>query len=79
MGKYKSRTALRHEDDISRLNSERQKRVELEQAGVVGGTPGNRKENVRYLLAMAVCFAVIVLFSLRLLQGRAESEGGERL
>lgn len=37
MGKYKQKHALRHEDDITRLNLERRRKIEQEQAGIVGG------------------------------------------
>lgn len=78
MHKHLRKTALRHEDEITRLNLERRKKVELEQAGIVPGpaqSPG--KNNGKYLLVLLACLGAILFLSFQLLERKAEGEKQE--
>lgn len=82
MNKHKS--ALRHEDDMIRLNELRRRRLEAEQGEVRAGggeRTGDRKDRSKmdavYGLIAVLCVGVIVYFSFRLLEGKAAAGSAE--
>ena len=84
MNKHRQKSALRHEDDMIRLNELRRRRLEAEQGEVRaggGGRTGDRKDRSKmdavYGLIAVLCVGVIVYFSFRLLEGKAAAGSAE--
>lgn len=75
MNKHRQKSALRHEDDINRLNLERRRKIEMEQAGIVGVPARSQTpDNAKYMLLVVLCFGVIIFFCFRILQRKVEAE-----
>lgn len=70
MTKHQQKSSLRHNDEIARINEERRRKLEKEQAGIEGPSAPANQNNFKMLFVVVLCVAVILFCTFRILQAK---------